>query len=564
MSRTLFWYVFADLLRIFALASGALSGIMSFGGLLRPLTEYGLTADQVLKVLAYSSPAMSTYSLPVAALFATTMVYGRLTSDNEITGMKSAGIGYLSIWMPAIILGLLSALTSLLLLSFVVPSFSLKVEKVVFSNLGEMVASSIQRTRQIRFDRDRTPITVLAQSAYTLDPDPDRPDDQAVVLVAPMIVLSERINVEDGRLQVPTEFFTASAATAFIRQDNEGEVSLSVRLDQGTKFPRRVTGRQRAGTEVSISTTSFGPVAIDSVLQENTKFMDIRRLRELSENPQLSKRVRRELVTFVQRDQEEEYLRLIMEGLQSPAAAFRFDAGAESYRLLRGGSQMRMEAGKLILDAGDDPEADPIRFVQISRDRALDVAAREARIRARPDRAEARMYLEVELIDALVRVGDETSQRGVFPRGFSVPMPASIRQIESRTARDYLTSEQTRPEQRKKLLREVVKLHNSITAEMHARLSFAVSCFALVMVGCALGMMFKSGNFLSAFAVSVIPALICTALIVTGQHAGENVPERLSEKDWMASLKLGLMLIWSGNVAVSLIGAVLLGWLRRQ
>ena len=44
MSRTLFWYVFKDLLRIFLLASGALAGIMSFGGLLRPVYEHGLDA----------------------------------------------------------------------------------------------------------------------------------------------------------------------------------------------------------------------------------------------------------------------------------------------------------------------------------------------------------------------------------------------------------------------------------------------------------------------------------------------------------------------------------------
>ena len=48
LSPTLFWYIFKDLIRIFALASGVLAGIMSFGGLLRPLTEHGLDVGQVL------------------------------------------------------------------------------------------------------------------------------------------------------------------------------------------------------------------------------------------------------------------------------------------------------------------------------------------------------------------------------------------------------------------------------------------------------------------------------------------------------------------------------------
>ena len=78
MGRTLFWYVFKDLVKIFMMASGALAGIMSFGGLLRPLTQQGLDAGQVSKMLGYFTFPMMAYSLPVAALFAATMVYGRL------------------------------------------------------------------------------------------------------------------------------------------------------------------------------------------------------------------------------------------------------------------------------------------------------------------------------------------------------------------------------------------------------------------------------------------------------------------------------------------------------
>src|SRR6058998_2521564 len=96
MSNTLFWYVFKDLLRIFLLTSGVLAGIMSFGGLLRPLTEHGLEIQQVVKMLSCFMPAMTAYSLPVAALFATTMVYGRLSADNEVVACRSAGISHLA------------------------------------------------------------------------------------------------------------------------------------------------------------------------------------------------------------------------------------------------------------------------------------------------------------------------------------------------------------------------------------------------------------------------------------------------------------------------------------
>src|SRR5277367_2824540 len=131
MSKTLFWYLFKDLLRIFFLASGALAGIMSFGGLLRPLTENGLDAAQVGKMLSYLTPAMMAYSLPVAALFATTVTYGRLAADNELTACRAAGMSYQVIGLPAFVLGLGVAGLSLVLLCFVVPSFSLRVEQVI-------------------------------------------------------------------------------------------------------------------------------------------------------------------------------------------------------------------------------------------------------------------------------------------------------------------------------------------------------------------------------------------------------------------------------------------------
>ena len=101
MSRTLFWYVFRDLVRIFLMASGALAGIMSFGALLRPLTQNGLDGYQVLLLLRYFMPAMSTYSLPVAALFATTVVYGRMSADNEITACRASGISFLWMTVPS-------------------------------------------------------------------------------------------------------------------------------------------------------------------------------------------------------------------------------------------------------------------------------------------------------------------------------------------------------------------------------------------------------------------------------------------------------------------------------
>src|SRR5689334_11272697 len=178
ISYTLSRYIFWDMLRIFMMASGALAGVMSFGGLLRPLTQQGLDANQVGQLLTFFTPAMTAYSFPIAALFATTMVYGRLSADNELTACRAAGISLLSVAVPAFVLGSLAALVSFLFLSFVVPASTLKAEKVIYSNIAKVIASQIQRSHQISFPGSL--YTVFAQQAYLPPPETLNAGEQQV------------------------------------------------------------------------------------------------------------------------------------------------------------------------------------------------------------------------------------------------------------------------------------------------------------------------------------------------------------------------------------------------
>lgn len=561
MSRTLFWYVFKDLLRIFFLASGALAGIMSFGGLLRPIYEHGLDAGQVVQMLGYFMPAMTTYSLPIAALFATTIVYGRLSADNEVTAARAAGISHLSLAMPALVLGLTIALSSILFLCFVVPVFWLKIEHVLYSNLAELVASQIQRSHQIRFEHSKTPVTVFAQDAEVMPTDPSRPFDQVVRLIAPMIVTYD--SSEKNRPPVPEEFYTARSATAVIRQSNDdANVTLSAALDRGMRFPRRATGTQRQTAQISVGSTHFGPIALPSPVRENTKFMDVFRLRALLDRPEFSLRIRDTLSEFVQAEQETAFLELLETALSAATGTYIFEAGDETYILQRGGAKpsVRKNRLELVVEEG----AAPVSLVERrGGEVVLDVSAREVRIRCYPDLAEDRMDIRIDMIDCIVGAGGIRTPRPTFPREFGIRTPARFARIEQRTAKDYLLGAGT-PASQQRLRREVLRLRNGIVSELNARASFGVSCVILVTVGCALGMMFRSGNFLSAFAVSAIPALISVALIVTGQHTCESVPKTLLPGDWNNPLHIGLGLIWSGNAVVAVIAVVLLWRLQRQ
>lgn len=562
MGKTLFWYVLKDLIRIFLLTSGALAGIMSFGGLLRPLTEHGLDLGQVGKMLSYFMPAMTTYSLPIAALFATTMVYGRLAADNEVTACRGAGISHLAMAAPALVLGLLVALLSLLLLCFIVPAFMLRAEKVVFSNVAQIVANAIERNHQIKLsDSNRESVTIFAQGAKVLPPDPQRPGEQRVMMDSPMVVTYEPQTPQeklDGAPRKPRDFMMVNQAIAYISQGLEtDELTFTAELQQGVKFSRKIEGSISAGIDQTIFTAQQ-----PSLVRENTKFMDVLRLKELLAQPQNSNRVRTVLARFVADEQVSTYLKTLADSLAKESDEAWIESGNDAWIIQRGTAAMELKGQSLIIGAPQGTAGRPVKVREQRNGREFStLEANQLKITVAPDNNNRIMYVTLEFFDMTSSVGPPRSQ---YQQSFATTMPGEIAMLPNqRTPQDYTKVRGTLSNIQKDMKRSLVVIANTVTGELHARVSFALSCLILVMVGCALGMMFKSGNFLTAFAVSVVPALISIALIITGQHTCENVPREITT-NFKNTLDLGLSLIWSGNVAVAVLAVVLLGRLQRQ
>jgi lipopolysaccharide export LptBFGC system permease protein LptF len=594
MSKTLFWYLLKDLLRIFLLTTGTLAGIMSFGALLRPLTQHGLGLGQVGQILSYFSPAMTTYSLPIAALFATTIVYGRLSADNELTACRASGISNLAMTWPAILLGLLVALVSLLFLSFIVPVFTLKVEKVIYSNIAQLIANKITRTHEISYGRT----SIFAQAAEVK---PNRGEDQVVDLYSPMIFTYATVDAPDAddgtppaaraskaatsddrsgvdrgnKMKVPTKVWIAKRATAYISQRADTVVLKAV-LESGANFPRGV-----GGSQIAVDIADFGPVDMGTPIRENTKFMDIAQLKQMLENPETSRRLQATVHQFVRDEQREAYFAKMIQSLRDPTLrSFRIDAETETLVVSGADLELRTRAGELIINPRTAQDTARVRVDRESKAASREGAAastidagapgevvssdkaRQVRITLDPvDPASAdstgprRMEVAVRGYDVIVEADEDPAAHETYVRRINVPMPDDLVAMEKNDVRHYLTSKTASRREQDELKYNYNKLLASIRSEMHSRASFAVSCFILVMVGCALGMISKSGNFLQAFAVSVVPALLCIALIVTGQHVCENTPK---------SMGMGLSLIWSGNVIVLIMATVLLTKLQRQ
>jgi lipopolysaccharide export LptBFGC system permease protein LptF len=570
MSKTLFWYLFRDLLRIFLMASGALAAIMSFGGLLRPLTENGLDAAQVGKMLSYLTPAMMAYSLPAAALFATTVTYGRLAADNELTACRAAGISYTMIGLPALVLGLIVAIFSILLLCFIVPVFSLRVEKVIYSNLANVIVNKIERNHQIRFGTTGGSSTVFAQDARVLPEDPNMPDAQRVELIGPAIVTYEKPDAIT-KLRLPKEFCTAQTAVVRIHPAGDDPVldpgEMTIQLLQGARFPRSFN----ANSQVGMESLNPPPLPLPNPIRENVKFMKLWDLVKLAADPSTSERVSLAVAALLKQDQEKAFL-LELGAQRNTARMLRTaEAPDEVYTLRTTGPAPTLEGEELVFTSNGSERQ--VTLTMLDHQRIVQTAeAREARLRARADNANSQIVVSVELNDVALRtpdtgLGAEPAQTKTWERNIDVPMDEAIKELrQTRTLTAYAGDPKLDAYDANFLRREQVVVNNAVRGELHSRASFAVSCLILVLVGSALGMMFKSGNFLTAFAVSFAPALLCITLVVAGQQTADHIPDLISPKFLLRNhpLQLGIALIWSGNAIVLAMATALIVRLRRR
>ena len=145
-------------------------------------------------------------------------------------------------------------------------------------------------------------------------------------------------------------------------------------------------------------------------------------------------------------------------------------------------------------------------------------------------------------------------RRGDWVQG-ELQVPPSIKAEADRISLQALCEDPEKYTSNKKVLnaidylkrRTIPKLEGKILAEMHARVSYGLSCFVMVTMGAALGLLFRGGQIISAFAICVVPASVVIIMMLMGK-------EMVSNPD--VSAGWGLASIWGGPL-VLLVGNVL-------
>src|SRR5439155_3369798 len=107
-NSTLNRMILAELVKVFLLSLGSLTGLFLLAGLIQQAVQMGLSPLQVLHVLPLFVPSTLPYTIPATTLFASCVVYGRLAHDNEVVAIKGAGVHLFTIMQPALVLGIVT------------------------------------------------------------------------------------------------------------------------------------------------------------------------------------------------------------------------------------------------------------------------------------------------------------------------------------------------------------------------------------------------------------------------------------------------------------------------
>ena len=85
-------YLLGEVCKVFAFVLFCVTVLLVFVGLFQQAAEAGLHPLKALRILPYAVTMMLPFTIPAALLLTVSMVYGRLTGDQELTAAKAAGI----------------------------------------------------------------------------------------------------------------------------------------------------------------------------------------------------------------------------------------------------------------------------------------------------------------------------------------------------------------------------------------------------------------------------------------------------------------------------------------
>lgn len=495
MVFTLHRYIFRELFKVFALATIALTLMMSLGSMYRPIQEFGVGPQQVFHLLGYFLPITLTFVLPMSALFASSLVYGRFASDNELDACRASGISIMTLIYPGLCLGILVSITTLVLSFHVVPAFVHRAERTIKANAKQILFRNIHRKGYYTIPGGR--FRIFADHAI-----PEEDILEGVVIV-------------ETRDRAISKLITAQAARiVFESKKNVNVVSIlakeTFRIDEDSQA---YSGELPISTEFpSLLTDDIKFQRIDDIKRIQADMMNFYPIRQLARN------CRAQIAIELLKND------IIKQFKEKPGEGYQFTCANRIVLFTAAGCTLSNNWTINLLG--------PITLVELDKD--LHTLIRRWQCN------EGTLKLENELPGSQLELKLESPSYSGEIEGFAqqhvvkCPLPDWV---ENQLTEDGLldkinmvgseSSPLKEPSKdliaRKKHLEYLItRTISEIYAEVHSRLVFGLGCTMLILTGIALGIIFKDGHLLTAFGASSIPAALLIVCIMTGKEFTKN------------------------------------------
>ncbi len=543
---TLHAYILRELLKAFGLTIVALSALFTMaGGLYNALRFEGVTPGDLFTVLPMLIPIVVTFTMPVAALFAATITYGRLAADNEFVAARAAGVNIHRLFLAAGLLAVFVALFTGLSVNLVIPGFMKRIEYFARGNVRDMAYQRLLQRGYIRYGKaGRDQYILTAQQVLPVDADElvakgfERPGEH----VSYFWVERPTFLMIDAQAQLKR---FAVAEGGLCQFDTGGrQVRVTVYVKDARDY---VLGQAGVG---QVKLQKFGPYPAPIRFPVRPSMLDLATLVSWRDAPWLSPELEHDI-----------------EKLTGKLRAYVLYVYAE-HRLADGGTltlrdadgiEVRVRAASCVADRKSLSLRDAtVEQAVAGAARPTRYVAPQARLYAPTDAETGQTTVAIELIRTDEHPVREYNARALHPdrpfprdsvRLIGLLPPAKVMDEVSRFTPAQVVDPRVKlpgaslfAEERAKLVAEAGKLRRKVAGLIHFRLGFSLSALVTVIMGAALGVIFRGSRALAAFGLACIPFGIVTILMLMGRQLTEHP----------STETVGPYVIWAGLALVAI------------
>ncbi len=152
-------YILFETGKVFSVALLALTFLMVMVGVVKEAVQQGLGLLSILQLAPYLLPSAMVFAVPGTLLFAVSLVYGRLSADNEIVAIKSLGISPWRLIWPVYVLSFVLSLITVGLYELGAVWGHQGAQRVVFTAVEEIAYGALRSQRSITTDQFSMTVT---------------------------------------------------------------------------------------------------------------------------------------------------------------------------------------------------------------------------------------------------------------------------------------------------------------------------------------------------------------------------------------------------------------------